>query len=319
MAEKLKPSQIEKLKKLKVKSTDAAKAKEELIKLLEKESIERSIVEDESIDTLIDMLSELADINVDDEDEEEFAEESETEEGDEEEEYNNLAEEVEGEEEAEEEEEEEVEDLEEEEEAPAKPAAKKTATPAKPTVPAKKPIAPVKPAVKVPAPKAPTANVGADSGNRFDARNNKKHLALLDAFKDYFPEKEYTFDILKNGFTIRKAMKNNRPTIINFDELKIVDGELFGNLYANRFKSPEELIETIGEAWEEREIGMFRGESHPCIRKITQAEVFDIFDNTDFIEKSIGKAGDLDKKLGQSKVKLEESLASKSKAPVKKK
>jgi hypothetical protein len=113
---------------------------------------------------------------------------------------------------------------------------------------------------------------------------------------------------LKQGFTVRKLLKNNKPTIINFDELKIVDGELFGNLYTNRLKNPEELISLLPESFEDREIGMFRGESHPCLRKATESEVIDILSETDLLEISIKRADGIDVKLGQAKEKLEQSI-----------
>jgi hypothetical protein len=309
----LKPSQVEKLKKFGIKeSKDYEKAKEALIKMLEKEQIDREVIEDENVDTLLDMLSELKDISV--EEDEEEVEEEDVEENDEEEDYDELAEEVEEESSEDEDEEEEEESLEEDEEESVKPIKKGKVS----TVASKTSKPTTKPSLvsKVVKPTAKPAAVSSDS-NRFDARNNKKHLSYLEPFKEFFPEKEYSFDILKNGFTIRRSLKNNRPTILNFDELKIIDGELFGNFYANRFKNPEELVTVIGEDYEDREIGMFRGESHPCIRKVAQAELLAILSDTDFIEVSLKKAGEMDDKLGKSRVKLEESLKE-SKSPAKK-
>jgi hypothetical protein len=179
--------------------------------------------------------------------------------------------------------------------APAKPVAKATTTTAK----------------KAPTPPTRTAN-----GEVFNARENKAHLKMLEAFRGALPKEDFNFDILKQGFTVRMLSKNTKPTIFNYDGLRIIDGELVGDFYCNRFKKPDELIEVLPEAYQDRTIGMFRGESHPSIKKLTQTEVLDIIENSEVLAISLKKAGDIDQRMTNNREKLEESLNKGSKTPV---
>ena len=294
MATKLSAKLISELKSLGITAVTAEAAKEKVIASLVKEGIEGEVIEDEPLESLIQMLGEFI---TKEEPSQEVEEDEEEIEEEEEEELDELANEV--------------EEEEEEEEQP-KPAAKKqinTPTVKKLSTTVAKPVKKVN--------ETPRGN--SSSFEKFDPRNNKKHLPLLKPFKDIFSEKEYQFDLLKNGFTVRLLTKNAKTTIINYDELKIVDGELFGNFYSNRFKTVEDLLKVIGEDYEEREIGMFRGESHPCIRKISQEEVLAILNDTDFIEVSQKRATGIDKRMSDNREKLEAKLTTteaKKTAPV---
>lgn len=212
----------------------------------------------------------------------------------------------------EEEEEEEVteedeldETLEEEEEEAPKPV-KKGAVAAKPA-----PKAAAKPAVKA-TPKAAAEPKAASRtnlpGEKFDARNNKAHEKYLKPFLAFFPTKDFELVILKQGVTVRVLGKNAKTTIVNFDDLKIVDGKLAGNFYANRFKSADDLMEVLPEEYHDKEIGMFRMESHPSVRKVSQDELFDIFENSEVIRVSLDRANAKDVKMGINREKLEETL-----------
>jgi hypothetical protein len=160
-------------------------------------------------------------------------------------------------------------------------------------------------------------------GEKFDARSIPAHNALLQPFRDYFPADEFQIDTLKQGFTVRVLGKNAKTTLLNFDELKLQKNkELIGNFYTNRFKSEEDLQKFLPEAYQDREMGMFRGESHPSIRKITQTELFDIFENSDFITETLQRASGKDVTMGVNREKLEQTLKSnaagnKKAAPVK--
>jgi hypothetical protein len=208
----------------------------------------------------------------------------------------------------EEEEEEPEPEEEEEEEAPAKPTKKAVAPAAKATV---------KPAVKA-TPKE-KEKTGRESlpGEKFDARNNKKHEVYLKPFKEFFPAEDFEITLLKQGFTVRVLGKNAKTTILNFDELKIDDGKLIGNVYTNRFKSVEDLMETLPEEYHEKKIGMFRMESHPSIRSVSQDELFDIFENSELVRLSLDRANAKDVKMGINREKLEETLNAGTKATAK--
>jgi len=200
------------------------------------------------------------------------------------------------------------------EEAPKKPVNKKAAEPAK-TASKKTPepaVTKAKTEVKKTEVKPVTAakTTGRTSlpGEKFDARNNPKHKVYLKPFEKLFPEADFEITLLKQGFTIRVLGKNAPTTIFNFDELKISDGKLFGNLYTNRFRSVDDLKETLPEEYHEKEIGMFRMESHPSIRKVSQDELFDIFENSELIRVSLDRANAKDIKMGANREKLEETL-----------
>ncbi len=213
--------------------------------------------------------------------------------------------------------EEEEEVLEEEEEEPVEETKKSTtkATTKTTTTAVAKPKVETKTTAKEkPAPIA---------GEKFDGRNNKKHLVYLQPFEEQFPAEDFEIFIAKNGLTVRVLGKNAKTTIINYDELKIVDGKFIGNLYTNRFKSVDDLLEVLPEEYHTKEIGMFRLESHPSVRRVTQDELFDIFDNSELLKISLERAGAKDVKMGINRERLEESLnqgkpADKAKAAAKK-
>jgi len=304
MAAKLTSTQINQLKAVGIVgvSTEEA-AKDKLIKFLGDHDVDN--VDDESLIDLINMADAFFSPESSSDAEEEVLEEEEDLDPD------ALANEV--------------EELEEDEvavKAPAKIAAKPVATKSAPAKAA--------PAVK----KAPVP-VGA-AGTRFDPAADDSHLSHLDIFKEVFSEDEYDFKILKQGFTIRLKGDNALPTILNFDELRIVDDTLRGNLYTNRLKNvaelegflPEELLEEVqvGEGkkatYEPKyKRGMFRGESHPCIRAVTTEQVFAIlglyydeqeqgwsYDEGSLFEVSLSRATGSDQKMGENREKMEQKL-----------
>jgi hypothetical protein len=327
--EKLSPKQVKKLVEIGIKATDEKKAKELLLEFLEKNDIEG--VEDYDIDQLIEMAEVFYEPSDSDDDEEEEVEEEEEEDEDEEsdEDIDDEDEEL-----------EELEEDEEDEEPTPKKVTKSTPKPAvklvvksiakkskvveedeeelldevveevktkKITTKQAKPIPP--PVVK----KQNTTGAGRKvelSGEKWDGRNDKKHFKMIEPFiEEFFGKEEFQIDILKQGFTIRSLGNNAKTTVFNFDELRILDGELVGNLYCNRFKSVDDLCELLQDDLQEPEkvIGMFRGESHPCIRKITQSEVFEVF-NSDVLKEALKRANHTDVKMGKNREKLEESL-----------
>lgn len=162
------------------------------------------------------------------------------------------------------------------------------------------------------------------NGDKWDGRNNKAHDAMIKGFRKRFNEKEFQIDLLKQGFTVRVLGANAKTTIMNFDEVRIDGGKLVGNFYCNRFKNPEDLLAILPEQYQaegesEKNVGFFRGESHPCIRKVTEDELMDILDNSEFLNMSLSKASTTDIKMGKNREKLEESItkpAAKKTTPV---
>jgi hypothetical protein len=147
------------------------------------------------------------------------------------------------------------------------------------------------------------------TGDKWDGRNNKAHDAMIKPFRETFPAADFQIDLLKQGFTVRVLGTNAKTTILNFDEIRISEGNLIGNLYCNRFKDVNELAPYLPDSFEGKEVGMFRGESHPCIRKVTDDELLEIL-HTDFITETLARASSTDVKMGKNREKLEQAQQS---------
>jgi len=189
--------------------------------------------------------------------------------------------------------------------APVKPAAPVKAAPKPAPAPAAKKAAapPAKPGPRVPA---------ANTSIKFDGRNDETHPAYLAFLHDFFPEAEVQYDMLKQGVTLRALMENTRPTVLNFDEVRInPDGTLSGNVYFNKFRSVEDLLAFLPAGFEDdHKIGMFRGESHPSVKALTQAQIIEIFTDTEVVAETLRRVGKLDAKLGANRAKMQETLKS---------
>jgi len=167
------------------------------------------------------------------------------------------------------------------------------------------------------------------TGDKWDGRNDKKHDAMIKPFRQMFSEKEFQIDLLKQGFTVRVLGTNAKTTVLNFDEIRIDNGTLVGNFYFNRFKSVEDLNAFLPEQYQEggeneKVSGMFRGESHPCVRKVSADELIDILENSDLLTEALKRASSTDTKMGANREKLENSIkgsttAAAPKAPAAKK
>jgi len=320
----LKPKQIQRLKQFGITAVTAEKATVKLVEFLESKEV-TDLDDDLGVDDLIDMAELFNDDDevIDDESEEVEEVEEEEEEApkkpvkktapkvavveEEEEEDDEL------------EDDEEFEEEEEEVEAPPKKATvaiKKKSAPARETEDELDELAQEVKKTKPVGGKATNTVQKKLAENIFDARNKKDHMEYLEFLHDHFPLKKFQYDILKQGFTIRALGKNSKVTVMNFDELKLVDGELLGNLYLNRFKSVEELTELLPDEYQEHEIGMFRGESHPCIKKVTSTDVLTIMES-DVYKETIKRSSSTDTKMGANRQALEESLENKTTAPKK--
>jgi len=212
----------------------------------------------------------------------------------------------------------------------AKPAAKaapvppaKKAAPAPAPAPAKAaPVAAVKKAAPAPAAKPVVQRGPAPSVSiKFDGRNFEEHIEHISFLHAFFPVEETQYDLLKQGVTLRALMTNTRPTVMNFDEVRInPDGTTIGNLYLNKFRSVEELMTFLPEGFDENyKIGMFRGETHPSIKGISQEAIIDLFNNTLIVDETLKRVGKLDSKMGANRAKMVEQLKStdqKKAAPV---
>lgn len=186
------------------------------------------------------------------------------------------------------------------------PAPKKTAKQVAKPAPAAKQVA--KPSVPTKA-TAP-AKIGVDT--KFDARNIPAHKEFLAFLNDFFPPAEVQYDLLKQGVTLRALMSNSRPTVLNFDEVRIhANGTVSGNVYFNKFKSVEDLLEFLPDGFEEsHKMGMFRGETHPSVKALTQEEIIQIFTETEVVAETFRRVGKLDAKMSANREKMKEGLLS---------
>lgn len=186
--------------------------------------------------------------------------------------------------------------------APTKPA---------PAAPVKKQatVAPTKPAPaakKAPTPPAQTAN-----GTKFDGANYPEHMELLVFLHQFFNTEETQYHPLKQGVTLRALLANTRPTVMNFDEVRITQDGLVGNLYLNKFKSVEDLEALLPDGFTDKyRVGMFRGETHPCIRSISQDAIVELLTTTGIVSETLRRVGKLDDKMGANRDKMVETLKS---------
>ena len=302
MAKKLSAAMAKRLKSMGVNVKTEEDARKKLLAVLEKEGIEG--MNDEDLDTLIDMAGSFLDgYDTEEEVDEEETDDSEEEEDDDEKDANDLADEVE-EEEAEEETEdseeeetdedsddEEEEEETEEEEKPAKKSAKKET---------KKPA--VKKKVEKPAPKKPTKR-----GVKLDPKNNEEDQDAFKPLRKLFAEKEYVFTWLSNnGVTIKYIGKNGKRGICTIENCtKKTDGTIICNLYLLTMTKETDKLDDMGIAYE------LCWTKAPFMKGITLEEAIEILEKVFDIVTSFVTT--VDKRLGANRKKMEENLEKGSK------
>ena len=308
MAKKLSAAMAKRLKSMGVNVKTEEDARKKLLAVLEKEGIEG--MDDEDLDTLIDMAGsflEGSDAEEEEVDEEE-TDDSEEEEDDDEKDANDLADEVE-EEEAEEETEEEEEtdeedsddedDSEEEEEEeteeekkPAKKAAKKETK---------------KPAAKKKEEKKSAAKKPTKRGVKLDPKNNEEDQDAFKPLRKLFAEKEYVFTWLSNnGVTIKYIGKNGKRGICTIENCtKKTDGTIICNLYLLTMTKETDKLDDMGIAYD------LCWTKAPFMKGITLEEAIEILEKVFDIVTSFVTT--VDKRLGANRKKMEENLEKGSK------
>jgi hypothetical protein len=73
----------------------------------------------------------------------------------------------------------------------------------------------------------------------------------------------------------------------------------------------EDLVEFLPEDWKDREIGMFRSESHPSIKRVTHEELLALLEETEILEESLKRAGTNDNKMAKNRKALEKTITAK--------
>lgn len=308
MAKKLSAAMAKRLKSMGVNVKTEEDARKKLLAVLEKEGIEG--MDDEDLDTLIDMAGSFLDGSDTEEEEvdEEETDDSEEDEDDDEKDANDLADEVE-EEEAEEETEEEEEtdeddsddedDSEEEEEEeteeekkPAKKAAKKETK---------------KPASKKKEEKKPAAKKPTKRGVKLDPKNNEEDQDAFKPLRKLFAEKEYVFTWLSNnGVTIKYIGKNGKRGICTIENCtKKTDGTIICNLYLLTMTKETDKLDDMGIAYD------LCWTKAPFMKGITLEEAIEILEKVFDIVTSF--VATVDKRLGANRKKMEENLEKGSK------
>ena len=308
MAKKLSAAMAKRLKSMGVNVKTEEDARKKLLAVLEKEGIEG--MDDEDLDTLIDMAGSFLEGSDTEEEEvdEEETDDSEEEEDDDEKDANDLADEVE-EEEAEEEEDSEEEDSEEEEtddeddseeeeeeteeeKKPAKKAAKKETK---------------KPAAKKKEEKKPAAKKPTKRGVKLDPKNNEEDQDAFKPLRKLFAEKEYVFTWLSNnGVTIKYIGKNGKRGICTIENCtKKTDGTIICNLYLLTMTKETDKLDDMGIAYD------LCWTKAPFMKGITLEEAIEILEKVFDIVTSFVTT--VDKRLGANRKKMEENLEKGSK------
>lgn len=309
-----------KLKAINITAKSEEDAREKLLKKLEKEGVEG--MEGEDTETLIEMVEsftedadEVEEVEDDVEDEEEDADDSEEE--DEETDSEEEDEETEEDDEEEDSEEddaaaladevEEVEDDEEEDEEkkPAKKSSKKeTSTNVKK---GEKKSAATK--SKTDKEKPATKKVG-KRGEKLDPKNNEDDREVFNSLKKLFSDKEYQYDWLStNGVTVKHIGKNGKRGICTIENVtKKEDGSITCNLYLLTMAKETDKLDDLGINYE------LCWTKAPCMKGLEFNEVIDILKKVQPIITSF--AITVDKRLGDNRKKMEESLKQSGKKAV---
>lgn len=301
MAKKLSDQLVKRMKTIGingVKTEDEARKK--LLSFLEKQGIEG--MEEEDTDSLIEMAESFGDedevMNEAEQEAEDLAEEAEEDEEEDEEEESEEPTEDDDEEEEEEEEDEESEEDEEPEEEPA-PKSKKTAD--------KKEVKKEE--------KKPAAKKRKSSSVKLNPKKNEEDRKYFKVFGKLFPESDYNYAwVSTNGVNIKNKGKNSNRSLVLIENctLREKDGKevVTCNLYFSILNHKEDVLKEkdidFENCWNDT----------PMIKNLTFDEVVETIEEV--YEHITGLVNKVDKKLGENRKKMEESLKKNTKKEVKK-
>ena len=195
---------------------------------------------------------------------------------------------------------------------------KATAEDAEPEAEEEEETAPAVPAKK--AEKKETAAKKADKaekkvgkrGTKIDPKNNEEDRKVFDCLHELFPEDEYIYAWVSSaGVTIKHRGKNSQRAMVLIENCsRQPDESIKCNLYLLTFNKQTEVLEQAGIEYEVCWSGA------PFIKGTTLAAAVETIKTLmPYITATVQK---IDKRLGENRAKMEESLAKKS-APVAKK
>lgn len=307
MATKLSKTIEASLKKLGITTKNEDDARKQLLQRLEEAGIDG--MDEETTESLIDMVASF----VDDEPENEAPEDPAAEEGE------ALADEAEEEEEAEEADDDELDDDEEPAPAPAKKApAKKAAAPAKkeaskpaPKKEKEEKAAPAKKAKKEE--KKPKKN---DRGVRLRPDQSEADLAVFKkVWGKLFPEKDYDYKVVTLGVNIKNRGSNSRQSALLVENMYVKEGrpaECTVYLMTMNNQQSKDMLDEANVNWEECWNGT------PMLKGIPVVDAVEVV--TEFLDKIKTVLSNSDKRLGKNREKMEADLKNAAKkAPATKK
>lgn len=194
---------------------------------------------------------------------------------------------------------------EEEEEKPAPKAKASTKTAEKPAPKKEEKKAPAKSDKKADKKEAKPAG---KRGTKLDPKNNEDDRKAFAPLKKLFPESEYAYAwVASAGVTIKHKGKNSQRSMVLIENCsKQADGSIKCNLYLLTFTKQTDILDKAGIDYEPCWSGA------PLIKGITLDEAIEII--TDLMEHITATVQKIDKKLGENRKKMEESLDKKKPA-----
>jgi len=157
---------------------------------------------------------------------------------------------------------------------------------------------------------------------KFDA-DSEEYQALIAKFKKAIPEKDYQYDFISAGFTIRKKGANStNRSIFTFFNARLIDGKFVGigafagyRLYSDgverfkaKIKDDEELLEKF----------VVEGNTMPRLKFVDANVCLDLLIEGGCLEEMTTKMVKLEDKLTKNREKLEEQVEKASKTSKKK-
>ena len=201
---------------------------------------------------------------------------------------------------------------------------KATAEDAKPEAEEEEETAPAAPAKKAEkketakkADKAPKAEKAekkvSKRGTKIDPKNNEEDRKVFDCLHELFPEDEYIYAWVSSaGVTIKHRGKNSQRAMVLIENCsRQADDSIKCNLYLLTFNKQTAVLDEAGIEYE------ICWSNAPFMKGITLDEAVNII--TTLMPHITATVQKIDKRLGENRAKMEESLAKKSApAPAKK-
>lgn len=143
-------------------------------------------------------------------------------------------------------------------------------------------------------------------GLKLDPKNNEDDRAEFESFKELFPEDEYAYAwVASAGVTIKHIGKNSQRAMLLIENCsKQADGSVKCNLYLPTFTKQTDVLDEAGIEYEKCWSGA------PFIKGTTMSESIELIKSLmPHITATVQK---IDKRLGENRAKMEESLNKKA-------